>query len=163
MKKKKPYEYDLMTFAEIRGHLSPDEARFVELYELSCDTALSAKESGFTAEEGYELLGQPRVMAYRRLRTRDIYEKRGLTPEAIIIRIDDFYRRSVQAVPHMSRNKDTKEPEPDGTWVYDSKDAFNALKLLGSVFSIGNLGGGEEKAETVEEYIRRMGEEETGE
>ena len=160
----KAIEYDLMTYDEICRYVTPEVKKLVELYEVTCDAVLSAQEAGFSVEDGYELLGQAKIMAYRRLRTRDIYEKRGLTSEDIIIRIDDFYRRSIQAVPHMSRNPDTKEMEPDGTWVYDSKDAFNALKLLGSVFNIGALNDVEaERAESVEDFIRRMREAESDE
>lgn len=87
----------------------------------------------------------------------DLYERRGLTPEKVILRIDDFYLRSLKDAAHMSRNKETKEMEPDGTWTYDSKDALNALKLLGNVYGVFAKKT-EAVSETIEDFIGRMGE-----
>ena len=84
---------------------------------------------------------------------------RCLSAEEIIMRIDDFYRRSMQDVPHMTRSRETKEMEPDGTWMYDSKDALNALKLLGNIYGVFDKKTDRAvTAETIEDYLKRMGD-----
>lgn len=157
--------YGSADYAEICRLVSKRAKKFIGYFEETGDPALSALYAGYTEDKakaediGVRLLRNPKIAAYRRLRTLDLYERRGLTPEAVILRIDDFYLRSLKDAPHMSRNKETREMEPDGTWTYDSKDAFNALKLLGNVFGIfaRKTDAADGAGETIEEFLGRMG------
>lgn len=165
MKKGKDTKYKSMTWEAIVKHMTGQERKFVEYYEATGDRMLSAMDARYTddpqraAEIGGKLLSSPKIKAYRRLRILDLYEKRNLSAEAVILRIDDLYRRAVCDVPHMTRNKETKENEPDGTWMYDSKDAINTLKLLGNVYGVfGKKTADSEVPETIEDYLQRLGE-----
>jgi hypothetical protein len=169
MKKRKNYES--MTIEEIEKRITEQEKKFVGLFETTYDEKLSAQYAGYfpgddaaAIAKANKLLRSPRIKAYRNLSTLDLYHKRNLSSELIVLRMDNLYLRSVQDVPHMTRNKETKEMEPDGTWVYESKDAICMLKVLSSV-----LGAGDKKsakagpAETYEEFLQRIGEPESEE
>lgn len=164
MKKKKNYES--MTIDVIEKHITEQEKQFIGLFETTYDGKSSAQLAGYfpgddkaASAKADKLLRSPRIRVYRKLNTADLYHKRNLSPERIIMRIDDLYLRSVQAVPHMTRNKETKEPEPDGTWIYESKDAISTLKVLGGALDIyGKKAETAGPAETIEEYLQRIGE-----
>ena len=166
MKKIKKSNYESMTIDEIEKRITEQEKKFVRIFETTYDEKLSAQSAGYFPDDDLaatvkanKLLRCPRIKAYRHLNTLDLYEKRNLSSELIILRMDNLYLRSMQDVPHMTRNKETKELEPDGTWVYESKDAISTLKVLGNVMGVCDKKT--EKAgpaETIEEYLQRIGD-----
>ncbi|MHB1154011.1 MAG: hypothetical protein ACYCWE_20700 [Eubacteriales bacterium] len=164
MKNKKNYES--MTIEEIEKRITEQEKKFVRIFETTYDEKFSAQSAGYFPDDdaaavskANKLLRSPRIKAYRHCNTLDLYHKRDFSREMIILRMDNLYLRSMQDVPHMTRNKETKEMEPDGTWGYESKDAISVLKVLGNVVDVCDKKS--EKAgpaETVEEFMQRIGD-----
>lgn len=165
---KKSINYESMTIDVIEKKITEQEKKFVRIFETTYDEKFSAQSSGYFPDDdaaaiakANKLLRSPRIKAYRNLHTLDLYHKRNLSPELVVLRMDDLYLRSMQDVPHLTRNKETKEMEPDGTWVYESKDAISTLKVIGNVMGISDKKT--EKAgtgETLEEYLLRLSESE---
>lgn len=114
--------------------LTPRQRRFVEEY-LSCadaeEAALSAGYApGTAAAQGARLLRDPRVQAYRREREQALFDALGVSPAWVGRRLVEIVDRCMQAVPHLSRNPETKEREPDGIWEFDPTGALRALHEL---------------------------------
>ncbi len=65
----------------------------------------------------------------------------------------------MQAVPHYSRNPETKQREPDGTWEFDPAGALRALHELSEhirSFEEDTPGAG---CASFEEWLTKRGEE----
>ncbi len=162
---KKIKNYETMTIEEIEKRISEQEKKFVRIFETTYDEKLSAQSAGYFPDDdaaaiakANKLLRSPKIKAYRHLNTLDLYHKRDFSRELIILRMDNLYLRSMQDVPHMTRNKETKEMEPDGTWGYESKDAISMLKVLGGVVGVSDKKSENAcPAETFEEMMQRLG------
>jgi phage terminase small subunit len=156
-----------MTIEEIEALLKPREIKFIEFYEETSNATDSAQRAGYSPENSdaaqvtaCRLLKRPKIIAYRRTRTLDTCSKRNILPEKILIIADDILKRSMQGTPHMKWNKATKTDEPDGTWEYDAKTTCFILKLMSEILGmVGKQVPLSEPQETIEEYLKRMGEE----
>jgi phage terminase small subunit len=166
MKKDKNQNYASMTIEEIETLLTPREIKFIEYYEETSNATDSAQHAGYSPDNrysaknaGYRLLRKPNIMAYRHAKNVDLLNNRNISREKLLLRVDDIYLRAIKAEPHMILNKETKELEPDGTWIYDSKTALFAIRIMGNMYEML------EKQmlldvhqESIEEYLHRMGE-----
>lgn len=65
------------------------------------------------------------------MRQKEIADKTTVTIEYIVENAKKVLERSLQEVPVMRYNYDTKELEETGEYQFDSKGANGALKLLG--------------------------------
>ena len=70
------------------------------------------------------------MQAYRREREQALYDALGVSPAWIGRRLVEIADRCMQAVPHLSRNPETKQREPDGIWEFDPTGALRALHEL---------------------------------
>ena len=59
-----------------------------------------------------------------------------ITKEEIIRRIDDVYKRCVQAEPILVYDKELKSYVNSGEWKFDASNALKALKMLGDISGI---------------------------
>lgn len=163
MAKEKP-DYYSMPIEKLEGRLSPKERAFVEYYDQTGNGTIAAQRAGYSPENkdaaavaASRLLRSDKIIAYRRARARELYERLGLSPESLAIRLERVFQQSVAGVPHMTYNPDTKEMEPDGTWMFDGRTATQALKLMGDL-----IGAYEHKVSanvtthTVEEYLAAL-------
>lgn len=114
--------------------LTARQRRFVEEYLAGGDAAEAALAAGYApgtaAAQGARLLRDPRVQAYRREREQRLYDALGVSPAWIGRRLVEIAERCMQAVPHLSRNPETKQREPDGVWEFDPTGALRALHEL---------------------------------
>ncbi len=132
--------YYEMTIAELEGRLKPRERAFVEFYDECGNGTLAAQRAGYSPDNcnsaavaASRLLRSDKIIAYRRARARELYERLGLSKETLALNLDEVRRRAMAAEPHMGYNSETKEWEPDGTWVYDGRTAARALELMGNL------------------------------
>ena len=113
---------------------TPRQKRFVDEY-LACGNAREAAiAAGYSprtaAAQGERLLGDPAVQRYRREAEQRLFDAMGVTSAWIGRRLVEIAERCMQAVPHYSRNPDTKQREPDGVWEFDPGGAIRALHEL---------------------------------
>jgi hypothetical protein len=167
MRKDKNQDYSSMKIEELEVLMNPKEIAFIDCYEETGSSMLAAQHVGnelknkkSASSYGCKILGRPKIIAYRRARALDLFDKRNILPETMLIRIDDLYLRSVKGKPHMKWNNVTKTHEPDGTLEYDNKSIIAALRMMGE--AIGMFGKQvtlDTKQESIEEYLKRMGDE----
>ncbi len=117
-----------------KRELNPRQRRFVEEYLLCGDAAEAAEAAGYSpagaAVQGEKLLKNPAVQRYRRELEQKLFDQMGVSPAWIGRRLVEIVDRCMQATPHFSRNPDTKQREPDGTWEFDPAGAMRALHEL---------------------------------
>ena len=114
--------------------LTERQRRFLEEY-LTCgdetEAALSAGYSPATARaQGKRLLRDPRVQRARREMEQELFDELGVSPAWIGRRLVEIVERCMDATPHLSRNPETKQREPDGCWEFDPAGAIRALHEL---------------------------------
>ena len=114
--------------------LTARQKRFVEVYLAVGDAAGAASAAGYspaTAEErARELLRDPVVQRYRRETEQRLFDAMGVSSAWIGRRLVEIVDRCMQATPHLTRNPETKQREPAGTWEFDPAGAMRALHEL---------------------------------
>ncbi|MBQ3276577.1 MAG: terminase small subunit [Oscillospiraceae bacterium] len=117
-----------------RERLNPRQKRFVEEYLACGDAREAAVAAGYSpasaAAQGERLLRDPEIQRYRRETEQRMFEAMGVSSAWIGRRLVEIVDRCMQATPHLSRNPDTKQREPDGTWEFDPAGAMRALHEL---------------------------------
>ena len=165
MKKGKNQNYSAMTIEEIEALLKPSEIKFIKYYEETSNATDSAQRAGYSPgsrhsakNAGYRLLRSPNIAAYRHAKIVDLID--NISPAKLLSKVNEIYSRAMQTEPHMIHNKETKKSEPDGTWIYDSKTALYALRLMCSIYGmLEKKMALDVNQESVEEYLNRMGDE----
>ena len=114
--------------------LTARQKRFVEEY-LACgdgpEATIAAGYSPATAEErARELLRDPAVQRCRRESEQRLFDAMGVSSAWIGRRLVEIVDRCMQATPHLTRNPETKQREPDGIWEFDPAGAMRALHEL---------------------------------
>ncbi len=85
---------------------------------------------------------------------RQLYEAIGVSEAWIGRRLVEIVERCMQAVPHYSRNPDTKQREPDGVWEFDPAGAMRALhELAENLRGVQEPGEGVDAAQSFEEWL----------
>ena len=116
------------------GRLTPRQKRFTEEYLRCGSAAEAAVAAGYSAkgaeQQARRLLADPAVQDYRREAERRLFEAEAVSYAWIGRRLVEIVDRCMQAVPHYSRNPDTKQREPDGIWEFDPAGALRALHEL---------------------------------
>lgn len=112
--------------------------RFADYYlENVGNQGEAYKKAGYSgsgetcAVEACKLLKNPKICAYIQMRQKEIQERTTVTVEFIVENAKRVLEKSMQDVPVMKYNYDTKEMEETGEYQFDSKGANGALKLLG--------------------------------
>ena len=117
-----------------RERLNPRQKRFVEEYLACGDAREAAVAAGYSpasaAAQGERLLRDPEIQRYRRETEQRMFEAMGVSSAWIGRRLVEIVDRCMQATPHLSRNPDTKQREPDGVWEFDPAGAMRALHEL---------------------------------
>ena len=132
-------DFDRMSSEELEKLLTPKERRFVWEYEIDWNGTRAAERAGYSkksaAVTASRLLKKAKVSAYARARQREQYEALNINRETLSIKMQRVFEQCMEGTPHLVWDSDAKEYVPDGTFVFDSKGANNALKMLGD--SIG--------------------------
>lgn len=81
--------------------------------------------------EASKLLKNPNISAYIEKMQEEVREKTTVTVEYIVENAKRVLEKSMQDVPVMKFNYETKEMEETGEYQFDSKGANGALKILG--------------------------------
>ena len=117
-----------------KQELNPRQIRFVEEYLACGDAAEAAVAAGYSpagaAQRGKLLLRDPAVQRYRREAEQRLFDALGVSSAWIGRRLVEIVDRCMQATPHLSRNPETKQREPDGIWEFDPGGAIRALHEL---------------------------------
>lgn len=134
-------DYDKMPVEELEKLLTPKERRFVWEYEADWNGTRAAMRAGYGKTEksaavtASRLLRKAKIAAYARARQREQYKALNLNRESLSVKLVRVLNQCMEGTPHLSWDSDAKEYLPDGTFIFDSKGATSALKLLGD--SIG--------------------------
>lgn len=102
---------------------------------LSCGNAAEAAQAaGYSAAtaaaKGERLLRDPRIQRARRETEQRMFDAIGVSSAWIGRRLVEIVNRCMQETPHLSRNPETKQREPDGSWEFDPAGAMRALHEL---------------------------------
>ena len=115
--------------------LNERQRRFVEELETGISATEAAQRAGYSAataaSQASRMLRNDKVLAYRRARVTALYLTRGVSGEWIGLQLLEIYSRCMAGEPHMSWESAAHTYVPDGTWVFDAKNAVNALEKLG--------------------------------
>lgn len=140
--------------------LTARQKRFVEEY-LACgdgpEAAIAAGYSPATAEErARELLRDPVVQRCRRESEQRLFDAMGVSSAWIGRRLVEIVDRCMQATPHLTRNPETKQREPDGIWEFDPAGAMRALHELDEHLRALREEETEDGALSLEEWLARQ-------
>ena len=142
--------------------LSAKEKRFVREY-LICGNAREAAEcAGYPPEsaetQGERLLSSRVVQEYRRELEQSMLDRIGISRAWIARRLVEIVDRCMQSTPHMARNPETKQREPDGTWEFDPTGAMRALHELDAHLSTIAEENDHGNREDFEDWLQKQGE-----
>lgn len=102
------------------------------------------REAGFAGNsetcsvESSKLLKNPSVSAYLEQRRKEIEDRTTVNVEYIIENAKSVLEKSLQQVPVMEYDYEEQRKIPTGEYVFDSKGANGALKILGDVIGAFN-------------------------
>ncbi len=138
--------------------LNQRQRRFVEEYLVCGDPREAALAAGYSpvsaAAQGERLLRSPEVQRYRREAEQRMFEAIGVSSAWIGRRLVEIVDRCMQATPHMARNPETKQREPDGTWEFDPGGAMRALHELDEhIRALRQDQDGDEQPRTFEDWL----------
>lgn len=141
--------------------LTPRQRKFVTVYEQHGNGTRAAEAAGCAEKsapvQASRWLKNDKVLAYLRTHATEILNARGIDKDNLTNRTFEIFTRCMDAVPHMTWNADTREYEPDGTWVFDAKNALKAVEMMGKTIGMYrdevNVHVG-----SVEEYLKALGE-----
>ena len=145
--------------------LTDKQKRFVEEYLRCGDGREAALAAGYSpanaAARAEQLLCSPRIQAYRREREQKLFDRMSISPAWIGRRLVEIVDRCMQATPHMARNPETKQREPDGTWEFDPAGAMRALHELDEHMRALRMESAEEEEapEGFEDWLERQSRE----
>ena len=120
------------------GELNERQKRFVLEYLKNggngTEAAIAAGYSPRSAAvQASRLLNDDKVLAYKRVCARQVFNALGITPAQIGLELWGVYRKCLEAEPHMRWDTDAHAWVPDGTWMFDARGATRALELLGKM------------------------------
>lgn len=145
---------------ERKQELNARQRRFVEEYLICDDAAEAARAAGYSeanaAVQGKKLLKDPAVQRYRRELEQRLFDGMGVSSAWIGRRLVEIVDRCMQAVPHYSRNPETKQREPDGLWEFDPGGAMRALHELDEHLKGLEKDAGDGETVTFEEWLERQ-------
>jgi len=162
-------EYENMTVEELEGILSERERRFVTEYEKDENCTLAAIRAGYNpgsknrnaSSIGSRLMRKKKIQAYRRALEREAKRTPGIDEDEVEKRILDIYERCMQSEPVYVWSSEEKVWKPSGQWKLDSKGALNALDMIVKYKGMfKEKGECEVRVESLENYLRRLDEEE---
>ena len=80
----------------------------------------------------------------------------SITKTEIISRIDEVYKRCVQAEPVLVYDKELKSHVNSGEWKFDASNALKALKMLGDAVGLfkPDEADGEASSLSYEEFLK---------
>ena len=150
-----------MSAAELRGLLTDRQIAFVEAIIEGADATTAAIRAGYAeksaARQASRMLKNEKVAAYRRARYIDTYDKIGVSPEWVGLKLVEIVERCMEATPHMVWDSSKKEYVPDGTWNFDAKGATTALSAIGkSLGMFSDKPQAKTEQEGVEAFLARM-------
>ncbi len=157
-----------LTAQELWSELTPKQRKFCEAYE-SCGNGTNAaiaagyKESS-AAVQASRMLKNDKLLAYLRAHAREELKALGLERESIYLKTYDVFKRCMVAEPHLSWNSEDRKYEPDGSWIFDAKNALKALDMLGGWMGLKNESAGAVPGNLAEEdalskSLRQLGQE----
>lgn len=155
-----PCEYERRVRMKDKTALTARQKRFVEEY-LACgdgpEAAIAAGYSPATAEErARELLRDPAVQRCRRESEQRLFDAMGVSSAWIGRRLVEIVDRCMQATPHLTRNPETKQREPDGIWEFDPAGAMRALHELDEHLRALREEEAEDGALSLEEWLAQQ-------
>lgn len=110
---------------------------FVEHYARTHAERESAVAAGYgekgAAARASELLRDEDISRMVRERQKELCEEQCVTRDFVVLQTLEVLRQCTEGTPHLAWNPDTRQKEPDGTWVFDARGSIQALKLLGEL------------------------------
>ena len=94
--------------------------------------------------------------APRRESEQRLFDAMGVSSAWIGRRLVEIVDRCMQATPHLTRNPETKQREPDGIWEFDPAGAMRALHELDEHLRALREEETEDGALSLEEWLARQ-------
>lgn len=120
--------------------LKPKQKKFVEALEKDGNATKAAIEAGYkedsAATQGWRLLRNEDVLAYRRVRAKIQVASMGITKDTLVADLVEIKERCMQAKPVMAWNYETHEWEETGEWQFEAKNATKAIETLANMMGV---------------------------
>ena len=122
---------------EIAVRLKPKQKKFVEALERDGNATKAAIEAGYreasAATQGWRLLRNEDVLAYRRVRARIQVCAMGISKDTLVADLVEIKERAMQAKPVMEWDYEKHEYVHKGEWQFDAKNATKAIETLANM------------------------------
>ena len=161
-------DYKKMTRKELERLLTQKQCRFAQELDKGCDAAEAAINAGYQRKNAQktasELLNDEKISAYRRVCAREEYEALGINEQMIAKRLMMLYDRCMQERPVLVWSTEQRAMVPSGQTKVDCDSAIKVLKLMGQTLGMFKKDPVPEtpeiRVESLENYLRRLDEEE---
>lgn len=129
-----PCVTDISFFGGAMREINARQRAFAEAYARSHRAEEAALEAGYGAKgarsRASELLKDPTIQELIRRRQKELADELYIDESRLIREAWETFEQCKEGTPHLSWNSETRQKEPDGTWVFDSRGAVAALKLV---------------------------------
>lgn len=128
-----------MSIDELGGLLKPKERKFCETYLQTGEKGKSAEAAGYkdASNNATKLLKKAECLAYIRALQKRAREELNIDDNWAVLRAIDVYNRCMQAEPVKEWDYSEHKMVETGEYVFDSKGALNALKLIKELLGLG--------------------------
>lgn len=128
-----------MSLEELSLLLNPRERKFCEEYLRIGRKGEAAELAGYkdSANKATKLLKKTECLAYIRAIQKRAREELNIDDNWAVLKAIEVYERCMTAVPVTEWDYSEHKMVPTGEYVFDSKGAINALKLIKELLGLG--------------------------
>lgn len=158
-------DYNNLPIGEIEKGLTQKQLKFIEEHEKDNDAlqaairsgCINGKQSKNSLKKIKKLLRDPKIIAYRKAYSNEVFKNLGLNPDTIALKLNSIFKRCMQAEPYMEWDSELHAYVHKGQFVFDAKNALKALELMGdSMGMFVKKQVNEHHVMSVEEYCKRI-------
>lgn len=126
-------------FDELYAKLKPKERMFCEIYLQIGEKGKAAEKAGYKdfSNAATKLLKKAECLAYIHALQKRAREELHIDDNWAVLRAIEVYERCMQAVPVKEWDYSEHKMVETGEYVFDSKGALNALKLIKELLGLG--------------------------
>lgn len=126
-------------FQELYDKLKPKERMFCEIYLQTGEKGKAAEKAGYKdfSNAATRLLKKAECLAYIHALQKRAREELHIDDNWAVLRAIEVYERCMQVIPVKEWDYTEHKMVEKGEYVFDSKGALNALKLIKELLGLG--------------------------
>ena len=154
-------DYDKMSIEELEKLLNDRQRKFAR--ELLVDGIVykAAERAGYSkktaAQQGSELLKNPKVLALKRAYAREQLHALGYDKPQLALKLCEILDRCMDKKPVMEWSVSEAKWVESGTWQFDSRGAVKAIEAIAKLMGLNEAQAVSIQSEGIEQFLASLG------